>query len=261
MAHKVYTAPAKINIFLKLIGRKPNGYHLIASRFIRHEPLSDKMWFEKTGREGFEVVGDFGCPSSDNTIMRALVSLSKLYPSKRLFDFTTAHKVVVYKEIPSGAGLGGASSNAATFLMMINETAALGLDGEALKTVGVSVGADVPFFLSGLASANVSGIGETIAPFNEPPLAIELKTVPICCETPKVYQAFRQRFSDQMEASARHAEKLLEMPSRAALESGYPEELNDLLLPALKSYPELMEFREEGWFMSGSGSTFFRVKK
>ncbi|MDR3347156.1 MAG: 4-(cytidine 5'-diphospho)-2-C-methyl-D-erythritol kinase [Helicobacteraceae bacterium] len=258
---QVYTANAKINVFLKLIGRKENGYHLIVSRFLLIESLCDKLWFEKAGRNGFEVIGDFGCAPSSNTIVRAMNALGNLYPSKKLFDFASAHRVVVYKQIPSGAGLGGASSDAATFLRMINEHARLRLDKEALMKVGLEVGADVPFFISGETSANVRGVGEEIEPFDDKPIDVELKLIPICCETPKVYRSFRQHFSDQMSLNANLADRLAMMSSIEALRSFYPEELNDLLLPALKSYPELFEFREEGWFFSGSGSSFFRIRQ
>lgn len=256
---RVWTAAAKINIFLKLIGRRADGYHLISSRFVRYDELCDKMWFEKAGRAGFEVIGDFGCASADNTISRALTELGRLCPSKKLFDFASSHRVVVYKQIPSGAGLGGASSNAATFLLMINEMAELGLSKEELLQVGVRVGADVPFFVSGERSANVGGIGEVITPFDEPKLSIALKTVPIMCETAKVYQSFRQHHSDHMEFSAAEAVGLLAMQSREILRANYPEKLNDLYLSAFKSYPELTEYREDGWFLSGSGGTFFKA--
>ncbi|MDR3162491.1 MAG: 4-(cytidine 5'-diphospho)-2-C-methyl-D-erythritol kinase [Helicobacteraceae bacterium] len=260
--HKVWAAEAKINIFLKLIGRREDGYHLIASRFVRIRLPTDQMWFENAGLNGFEVIGDFPCKQEDNTISRALALLIKLYPSRRLSEFAASHKVVVYKQIPYGAGLGGGSSNAATFLLMINETAKLGLRRSDLIKVGVGVGADVPFFISGVQSANVGGIGEEITQFDEPPLKIELKTVPIACETANVYKTFRLRYEDHnMGASGEQSKELLNMNSIDILQSRRPEELNDLFVPAFKSYPELNEFYEDGWFMSGSGSAFFRIAR
>ncbi|MDR0747238.1 MAG: 4-(cytidine 5'-diphospho)-2-C-methyl-D-erythritol kinase [Helicobacteraceae bacterium] len=258
--HKVWTSEAKINIFLKLIGRREDGYHLIASRFVRIGSPADRMWFENAGLNGFEVVGDFPCKQEDNTISRALALLTKLYPSRRLSEFAASHKVVVYKQIPYGAGLGGGSSNAATFLLMINETAKLGLHKSDLIRVGIGVGADVPFFISGVRSANVGGIGEEIAQFDEPPLKIELKSVPVVCETANVYKAFRLRSKDHdMSISEGQSKELLNMNSADILQSRRPEELNDLFTSAFKSYPELIEFYEDGWFLSGSGSSFFRM--
>ncbi|MDR1451441.1 MAG: 4-(cytidine 5'-diphospho)-2-C-methyl-D-erythritol kinase [Helicobacteraceae bacterium] len=259
MSYKVYDAPAKLNIFLKLIGRREDGYHLIASRFVRYGALCDKLWFERSSARGFEVTGDFNCPLENNTIYRAYAALSRLYPTKTLFTFAAAHKAVVYKNIPSGAGLGGASSNAATFLKMIDEAANLNLSSETLTRIGAQIGADVPFFLSECESANVSGIGDKIEPFSETLPRFELKTPPIVCETPQVYQAFRRYFSDKISNGAK-ANELLQMKSADILRGFDPEYLNDLLEPALKSYPELREYKEEGWFLTGSGSAFFRSK-
>ncbi|MDR0664987.1 MAG: 4-(cytidine 5'-diphospho)-2-C-methyl-D-erythritol kinase [Helicobacteraceae bacterium] len=258
MPSKIYDARAKLNVFLKIIGRREDGYHLIVSRFVRYDALSDKLWFEKAGANGFDVTGDFNCPLESNAIYRAYTLLIREYPSKELFSFAGAHKVVVYKNIPSGAGLGGASSDAATFLTMINEAADLKLSNEELSNIGAEVGADVPFFLSGYESANVSGIGEKIEPFLETPPPFKLKTTPILCETPKVYLTFRRHFSDKMAKSEQLAADLTTMNSRDILREFEPERLNDLLEPALKSYPELREYEEEGWFLSGSGGTFFR---
>ncbi|MDR2153280.1 MAG: 4-(cytidine 5'-diphospho)-2-C-methyl-D-erythritol kinase [Helicobacteraceae bacterium] len=261
MPPKIYDARAKLNVFLKLIGRRADGYHLIASRFVIYDRLSDKMWFEKSAARGFEVVGDFNCALENNAIYRAYATLSRAYPSKALFSFANAHKVVVYKNIPSGAGLGGASSDAATFLIMINEAANLKLSNEELSRVGAEVGADVPFFLSGYESANVGGAGEQIEPFSEKPPRFELKTAPILCETPKVYLTFRRHFSDKMADSAKTAPDLLTMKAVDILREFDPETLNDLLEPALKRYPELREYKEDGWFLSGSGGTFFRIEE
>ncbi|MDR2639566.1 MAG: 4-(cytidine 5'-diphospho)-2-C-methyl-D-erythritol kinase [Helicobacteraceae bacterium] len=258
MPSKIYDAPAKLNIFLKLTGRRDDGYHLIASRFVRYGALSDKLWFERALADGFDVTGDFNCPLENNTIYRAYTILSRLHPSKALFAFAGAHKVVVYKSVPSGAGLGGASSDSATFLMMINEEADLKLSSEELSIVGAQVGADVPFFLSGYESANVSGAGEKIAPFDEPLPRFEVKTPPILCETTRVYQTFRRHFSDRMQSAAEAADRLLKANAKDILREYDPEELNDLLEPALKCYPELREYKEEGWFLSGSGGSFFR---
>lgn len=256
---QVYTAPAKVNIFLKITGRREDGYHLIASRFVRHEGLSDKLWFDKAGAKGFEVVGDFDCPPEANTVYKAYEALKAAHPSRKLIEFARLHRVVVYKQIPAGAGLGGGSSDAATFLNMINEQAGLGLSKKELMAVGVKVGADVPFFISGHKSANVSGIGEIILPFDEPLPVLEVKTPPVHCNTAAVYRKFRQCFSDRMAQNAEAAKRLLSLNSREIAENYSPEQLNDLYEPAQKSYPELIEHREKGWFFSGSGSSFFRI--
>ncbi|MDQ1340116.1 MAG: 4-diphosphocytidyl-2-C-methyl-D-erythritol kinase, partial [Campylobacterota bacterium] len=150
---------AKINVYLKIVGFK-DGYHLINSRFVIVKELYDLMWFEKSAGLEFEIVGDFDCPKEQNTIYKAYKALIKHQPKKEIADFVKNNKAVVYKNIPSFAGLGGGSSNAATFLLMINKALNLNLSKEELNEIGLEVGADVPFFLSGFKSATVSGIGE-----------------------------------------------------------------------------------------------------
>lgn len=259
MKHPVYTAAAKINIFLKITGRREDGYHLIASRFVRHEALSDKMWFEKSDGKRFEVIGEFDCPPEANTVMKAYRALMQHHPDPRISEFCKLHKVMVYKQIPAGSGLGGGSSNAATFLHMINEAAQLGLPKATLMRIGAEVGADVPFFVSGHKSANVTGIGERVMAFKEPLPILESFTPPIHCDTAAVYRKYRQRFSQQMEQSAELARTLLTLPSEQILARYEPALLNDLYDPALKIYPELLEHAQPGRFFSGSGSSFFKV--
>jgi 4-diphosphocytidyl-2-C-methyl-D-erythritol kinase len=258
MKHPVYTAPAKINIFLKITGRREDGYHLIASRFVRHEVLSDRMWFEKSSGEKFEVVGDFDCPPEENTVMKAYRALMRHHPDPKIPAFCKLHKVMIYKQIPAGSGMGGGSSNAATFLRMINEAAELNLPAATLMRIGAEVGADVPFFISGHKSANVTGIGEVVMGFNEPPIVLEHFTPPLHCETARVFRSYRQHFSDQMEKSRVLAKELLPLKSHEILTRFSPEALNDLYKPALKSYPELHEYTQKERFLSGSGSTFFK---
>lgn len=255
MLEKAY---AKVNIFLKITGYK-DGYHLISSRFMLVESLHDLMWFEP-GTDRFEIVGDFDCEMEQNTIYKAYKALIHHYPKKEIIAFAKAHKVVVYKNIPSFAGLGGGSSNAATFLKMINKAVGLGLSNEELMRVGMDVGADVPFFLSGCKSANVSGFGEIIEPFEEEPLPLKLRTPEeIRCSTVGVYTTFRKYFADNMTKNAEAAKELEGMTSKAILEKYEPEFLNDLFPAALKLCPELYEHKQASWFFSGSGSTFFKV--
>lgn len=250
---------AKVNIFLKIIGHK-EGYHLISSRFMRVEALHDLMWLEPNASGRFEIVGDFGCETEQNTIYKAYKALIHHHPRKEIVEFAKNHKVVVYKNIPAFAGLGGGSSNAATFLTLLNKTLNLGLGTEELCRVGMDVGADVPFFLSGYSSANVSGFGEIIEPFEEEPLSLRLVTPEeIECSTAAVYKSFRKNFSDKMPKNLEEAKTLEKLTSREILKNYPAEFLNDLLPAALKLYPELYEYKKEGYFFSGSGSTFFKV--
>lgn len=244
-------AHAKVNIFLKIVGTRER-YHELISRFMRVENLYDTISFEKkeVASEDFELVGDFGCKLEQNTIYKAY----KLLPKTNFFD---NHKVIVKKQIPEFAGLGGGSSDAAAFLNLTNEVLELGLSKNTLSNMGEKIGADVPFFIYNYPSANVSGIGEIVEKFDEEPLNIETITPKIECDTAKVYQKYRADYLENIDAG--FAQKLSKLSSKEILSSYDAKELNDLFPPCLDIYNELSKYNKENWFFSGSGSTFFKV--
>ncbi len=254
-----YQAPAKINIFLKIVGIRGN-YHELLSRFVRVSSLYDSLWFEpKRSSEPFELVGNFDCKIEDNTLYKAYTALCKQGFSKEVGAVMAELSLHVKKSIPTGAGLGGGSSDSATFLKMLNEQARLNLTCKELMEIGSRVGADVSFFASEALSANVSGIGEVVETYQEDALSIEVFTPKIACHTGKVYQTYREYFLQTM--NKKLADRMLSQPSSELLKTFLMEELNDLYAPAFKLYPELSLYAKEGWFFSGSGSSFFRIKE
>jgi len=253
---KHYKAYAKVNIFLKITGKR-GDYHEILSRFVRVDDLYDTLVFVPKEDKDFVIEGDFNCQTAQNTIYKAFKALLEATHSDALKRLMESHAVRVDKRIPSFAGLGGGSSDAATYLLMCNEVLHLGLSREELALVGAKVGADVPFFIYGYRSANVSGIGEIVEPFDEPPLRIKTLTPKIEISTPKVYQAFREHFYKEL--CREEQETLANMPSLDVLKTMTPAEANDLFEPALQLYPELKTQQKRGWFFSGSGSSFFTV--
>lgn len=253
---KSYTAPAKVNIFLKITGKRGN-YHEIFSRFMRVDTLYDTLEFVPKVEEAFEIQGDFSCTTEQNTIYKAYSALLEVTHSEPLKRLMQAYAVKVTKRIPAFAGLGGGSSDAATYLKMCNEVLHLGLSLDALAQIGAKVGADVPFFVYGYVSANVSGIGEIVTPFEEAPLAFELFTPQVEISTPKVYQIYREHFFEPIDGF--EVDLLSKMSSKEALEHFCVDTANDLFKPALQEYPQLKEHYQHGWFFSGSGSSFFRV--
>jgi len=255
---KVYRSHAKVNIFLKIVGTREN-YHELLSRFILIDELYDTMWFEPNHGISFDIVGDFECDKKNNTIYKAYEALLDYKPQKAIVEFCKKHKVMVYKNIPKFAGLGGGSSNAATFLKMINEALTLGLTTDDLAQIGAKVGADVPFFAHGFKSANVSGIGEIVEEFKEEIPKIKLFTPEdIKCDTKEVFKTFRKFFINDLEPEL--AEELKNKTSKEILGEYQPLKLNDLFHAVLKKYPEFYEHKLDGWFLSGSGSTLFKVK-
>jgi 4-diphosphocytidyl-2-C-methyl-D-erythritol kinase len=250
-------AHAKVNIFLKITGHK-NGYHTLLSRFMRVEDLYDTITFEPCECDTFTIEGCDDIPIESNTIYKAYKALNDYTGDLDILNFFYKHKVVVTKRIPSQAGLGGGSSDAAAFMRLVKETCNLMISTEELAKLGSTIGADLPFFIYNYASANVSGFGEIVEPFEEELLSLELYTPDIGCNTANVYKTFKEHLLNDISLCSFIGWEKLD--SRTLLERiADPIILNDLYSAALIAYPELKEVNKEGWFFSGSGSTLFRL--
>ncbi len=254
---RVYKAYAKVNIFLKITGTRDN-YHEIVSRFMRVGSLYDEISFLLKSSKEFKIIGDFACETEQNTIYKAYLALRDYIESDELDLLMERYAICVKKSIPAFAGLGGGSSDAATYLKMCNKVLDLGLSLEELATVGLKVGADVPFFIYGYSSANVSGIGEIVEKFDEKVLDFEIYTPDVEISTPKVYKSYRENFFNPIDSST--ADKLKKTSSLDILNSMKIDEVNDLYNPAKLEYKELEKSHKDGYYFSGSGSSFFRVK-
>lgn len=242
---------AKINVFLKVVGTRGN-YHEILSRFVLCEQLFDEIYFERSN--SFTIECD-NKEIKENIIQKAIDELKKAGFSNELDEFFSSHKIIINKQIPIGAGLGGGSSNAATFLLMVNDELNLNIKRENLMQIASKIGADVTFFVSGYKAANVSGIGEIIKDFDDEVPNLNIFTPNIFCSTPMVYQEFRSNFLQYIDVNA--AKKMQNLKSKELLEIYKNEELNDLFAPCFKLYPQMNEFRDK--FLSGSGSSVFSV--
>jgi len=257
------TAPAKVNIFLKITGLKEheNGqmYHTLLSRFMRVDDLYDTIAFVPGEFEHFTIEGCDGVERTSNTIYKAFVALNNHIENPLLLHFFHHHKVVVTKRIPSQAGLGGGSSDAAAFMRLCNEVCNLKIPLDTLAKLGSTIGADLPFFIYNYPSANVSGFGEIVEPFEEETLPLELFTPDIGCDTAVVYKTFKTHLLNNITPCSftgwerYKSQELLDL-------IGDPVMLNDLYAAARIAYPELEEVAPDGWFFSGSGSTFFKPK-
>ena len=252
---------AKVNIFLKITGLEEfDGkiLHTLNSRFMLVKSLFDEIEFVPCKCDTFTIEG-MNIPKEQNIIYKAYKELNIATGDLDIIEFFYNHKVVVKKNIPLGAGLGGGSSNAATFINMVNEACNLKRNKDELAKIGAKVGADVPFFIYGYESANVSGFGDTIEAFDEEPLELEIITPNIHCNTAKVYQAFDECCLKEVSKNA--GASLMLNSSKDILNSiKDPSKLNDLYIPALNLCPTLKEYAKEGNYLSGSGSSFFRVK-
>jgi len=247
---------AKVNIFLKIAGKR-DGYHELVSRFVRVKDLYDTITFiPENSKNEFNLMGDFGCETEKNTIYKAFLALRDNCP--KIDAYFRIYSIKVDKKIPEFAGLGGGSSNAATFLIMANKLFDLYYPKEKLAKIGAKIGADVPFFIYEYESANVTGIGEIVDEYEEEALDIEVITPKIECNTGKIFTSFSNKF--YKEISMDEKEKLLNMDSKDILKQLDIYSANDLYEPALDAYPLLGKYAKKDWFFSGSGSSFFKVK-
>ncbi|SFV51620.1 4-diphosphocytidyl-2-C-methyl-D-erythritol kinase [hydrothermal vent metagenome] len=251
-------AHAKVNIFLKITGHK-EGYHTLLSRFVRVDNLYDTIEFIPCECDSFTIEGCESVPLESNTIYKAYKILNEYTGDLDILNFFYKHKVVVTKRIPSQAGLGGGSSDAAAFMRLVKEACNLLLSTEELAQIGSKIGADIPFFIYNYPSANVSGFGEVVHPFDEPPLSLELFTPELGCDTSEVYKTYHKYLLRTMDPTSFFGWERIDSKTLLGLISD-PIALNDLYPAALATYPELEKLDTKGWFFSGSGSTFFKPK-
>jgi 4-diphosphocytidyl-2-C-methyl-D-erythritol kinase len=155
-------APAKVNLFLHVVGRRADGYHLLQSVFVPID-WADTLHIERRA-DGKLQRYDLSTPlPADDLCLRAARALQQASGS------TLGANIHVHKRVPAGAGLGGGSSNAATTLLALNRLWGLNLPRERLAAIALTLGADVPFFVRG-QSAFVEGVGERITPLALPRL-------------------------------------------------------------------------------------------
>lgn len=251
-------AYAKANIFLKITGFDSRNYHTLSSRFILLENLYDELFFsnEKT-QNGFEIISDFQC--NDNIIKKAYDLLCNEGYKNILEDFFQNKSLQLIKNIPTGAGLGGGSSDCACFLKLINQELNLKISKEKLINLSIKLGSDIAFFLSDFKSANVSGCGEIISEFEDILPELDWTFPNFSCETIKVYKEF-DKTDFNLQKNQNKAKIYEKLTSKELLEINNTQ-LNDLFTPCVTLYPKMLYYKENNFFLSGSGSSVFKVKK
>lgn len=157
MISKNWPAPAKLNLFLHITGRRQDGYHLLQTVF-QFIDLVDDIEFQLTTDGALRRSSAMpGVAEEDDLVIRAARLLQEHSGSTHGVD------IKVNKRIPEGGGLGGGSSDAATTLVALNELWQTGLEPSQLAEIGLSLGADVPVFVHGRA-AWAEGVGEQLSP-------------------------------------------------------------------------------------------------
>ena len=175
-----YPAPAKLNLFLHVVGRRPDGYHLLQSVFTLIDRCDTVRLEVREDGEVRRATDLPGVPEAEDLAVRAATLLKEASGSTRGVDIT------VEKRIPLGGGLGGGSSDAATVLLALDRLWETNFGPAALAELGASLGADIPFFVHG-TSAWVEGIGEKITPVRLPPAWYLVLTPPVTVPTGAVF--------------------------------------------------------------------------
>ena len=181
-APQVFVAPAKINLFLHVVGRRADGYHVIQSA-MQLIDLADELTVTVRDDGRIEREGTVRDVRTDDDLMVRAARLLQA-ASDCALGATLANR----KRIPIGGGLGGGSSDAATTLLALNRLWRLDWSRERLMRLGLELGADVPFFVGG-DNAFVEGIGERITPLALPPLHVALIHPGVAVPTAAIFGA------------------------------------------------------------------------
>ncbi len=236
-------APAKLNLFLHVTGRRADGYHLLQSVFMLID-WCDTLHFERR-EDGRIQRHDLGTPlPTDDLIVRAARLLQQASGTRLGAD------IQIDKRIPAQAGMGGGSSDAASTLLALNRLWGLGLSQHQLEALGLQLGADVPFFLRG-HNAWVEGVGEQITPIALPPARFVVVKPPVGLETAQIFR----------HPELNRATKPAIVAVFAADPYGFGH--NDLqpvakqLCPEVRQALELLEAQGLHAKMTGSGSAVF----
>ena len=179
----VWPAPAKLNLFLHILGRRPDGYHRLQTLFqlldwgdtVRIRPREDGE-IRRDGSDQYDV------PESADLVVRAAKLLQKSAKSMKGADIS------VEKRIPLGGGFGGGSSDAATTLVALNRLWRAGLSEDELAELGLQLGADVPVFVRG-RNAWADGVGELLSPIDLPDAAYLIVDSGVSVPTAELFQA------------------------------------------------------------------------
>jgi len=241
-------APAKLNLFLHIVGRRSDGYHLLQSVFQLID-WCDLLTLKLISENEVRRINPIPGVTAENDLVVRAAKLLKDFSGYQL-----GVEISLKKEIPMGAGLGGGSSDAASTLIGLNNLWNLNLDQATLSRLGLKLGADVPFFIFG-KNAFVQGIGEEIQ-------EIALQNQDFLVIFPNRGIATASIFQDP-ELTRDHAPITME----GFLASPKPEQLNDCQAVAIRICPEVKQALD--WIrqtlpgsepkMSGSGSSVFTV--
>ena len=240
-------APAKLNLFLHVTGRREDGYHLLQSVFQLID-LQDTLHFTLRNDQAIVRTTEIeSLPPEQDLTVRAARLLQSEAQSRGLV--VGGADISIEKRLPMGGGIGGGSSNAATTLIALNHLWGTGLSRAELMRLGLALGADVPFFLLG-GNAFVEGIGEQLTPIQTPELWFVLIHPGVNVPTPQIFQTPELTRDTKVVKIADFSDRL----------PGFGR--NDLQAVAARAYPPVADALD--WLsqranarMTGSGAGVF----
>jgi 4-diphosphocytidyl-2-C-methyl-D-erythritol kinase len=233
-------APAKVNLTLRILGRRADGYHELES-LVAFAPFGDRLTFSPGGPLELDVSGpkaDGAGPLADNLVLRAARALAGRIDGLRLGRFA------LHKEIPSGAGLGGGSADAAAALRLIAKANGIRLDDARVHDAARATGADIPVCLDPRPRV-MRGVGEILTgPVALPPLGIIIIHPGFALPTGPVFKALGLAPGQQHAGAARQTEggdRRWQTADREALLTSLASECNDLEPPAIAIAPAIAD--------------------
>jgi len=223
-----FPAPAKLNLMLRVLGRRADGYHLLQTviRFVDHgDTLSFRVREDGVITRINEIAG---VPTGEDLALRAARLLQRAAGTRLGAD------IGIEKRLPIGGGLGGGSSDAATTLLALNHLWRAGLSRERLAELGLEMGADVPVFVAG-ENALAEGIGERLTPLAVPSDWYLVLVPPVAVPTARIYS----------DSQLKRDSKPIKITAFSAGLAG-----NDLEPVVCREYPEVA--RHLDWLKQGA---------
>lgn len=245
--------PAKVNLFLEVLGRRSDGYHELAT-VMAAVSLVDTLTLEPARRDRLEIDPAGAAPvDPSNTVLKALAVLRRRRPLPPL-------RIRLVKRIPSGAGLGGGSSDAAGLVRAADRRFGLGLTVAEQRSILGEVGSDTAFFATG-GAALCRGRGEIVEPLERAPrFRLVLVVPPFANPTPEVYRRLHLPLTRRLRSVTRFLNLVASGDARRVGSRLF----NRLETPAFEYRPELRKVRRglaalpfAGVLMTGSGSALF----
>ncbi|MSQ47261.1 MAG: 4-(cytidine 5'-diphospho)-2-C-methyl-D-erythritol kinase [Deltaproteobacteria bacterium] len=255
-------APAKVNLYLRITGRRADGYHLLDSVMV---PVSLCDEIEVTTENHIERAIESRIRISCDDPALPTDETNLAYKAAALFcqeaGIVTEIAIILRKRIPFGAGLGGGSSDAATVLKSLNQMFSQRFSEQQLRALALRLGADVPFFIP-CQPARVEGIGEILTSVPPlPPRWLVIVVPPFSVSTPWAYRQFDELPARRVDVVSADLQRLAcgQWPPLSCL-------VNDLERAVVPTYPAVRDTKErlvqagaDGTLMSGSGSSVFGI--